>query len=353
MKEQSTINITLPILFILLVFTLILFVEAFATRTVIYTSQATSPFSSILLNNSEISPVPMQTPPSTPTVALAVTPTVTPTLTSATTPTPNPFPITPVGSAIGNGLWTQTGSDLTSSQCAFYVSKNISYIYMEVGYWKSDCSIYYLVSAGEIRSAVANAHGAGLKVFAWVTSQVSYGDTLNIGTSSLRQTAFNSMVNLVNVYGFDGVADDAEELEYSVFSDYVAYFNGATLAMHSIGKQYFSAVLTYLATNMGSSLFSQINVDRLQPMLYGYPSNQLPEVFKVHLDFFLRHASSPVGLAIHSDGPFQTLNSSMVWIDQQFARGTPTYNLSGIDLFWFIGMNMTQWNQWSNWTTKK
>jgi hypothetical protein len=123
--------------------------------------------------------------------------------------------------------------------------------------------------------------------------------------------------------------------------------------MHSIGKQYFSAVLTYLATNMGASLFSQINVDRLQPMLYGYPSKQLPEVFKVHLDFFLQYSSSPLGLAIHSDGPFQPLNNSMSWIDQQLAERNPTYNLSGIDLFWFIGMNTTQWNQWSNWTTKR
>jgi hypothetical protein len=334
MKKELDLKIVVSIIFVLLILTSNIFLEKdFAQAAVSTTKTITS--------NGSIITAPSPSPTPTP------SPTVTP------TPSPTVAPTPPATGNRNNGIWTQAGPDMAPSKCSFYVSNKIKELYMQVGYWKSDCSIYSLVSAAEIRSAVANAHGVGLKVFAWVTSQVSYGDTLNIGASSLRQAAFNSMVSLVNVYGFDGMADDAEELEYSVFSDYVAYFNGATLAMHSIGKQYFSAVLTYLATNMGSSLFSQINVDRLQPMLYGYPSNQLPEVFKAHLDFFLRYSSSPVGLAVHSDGPFQTLNSSMGWIDQQFARGTPTYNLSGIDLFWFIGMNTTQWNQWSNWTTKK
>ena len=121
----------------------------------------------------------------------------------------------------------------------------------EVGYWKSDGSIYYFISPDQIQSAVANAHAAGLKVYAFVTSQISYGDQLNIGTASLRQTAINNMVNLVKTYGFDGMSDDVEELDYNVFSDYVAYFNGATLAMHSIGKQYFTSVISYLPQDLG------------------------------------------------------------------------------------------------------
>ena len=333
MKKELDMKIVVSIIFILLILTSSLFLEKDFAQAAVSTSKP-------ITSNGSIIPAPSPSPKPTP------SPTV--------TPTPSPT-VTPTPSATGNrnnGIWTQAGPDMTPSKCSFYVSNKIKELYMQVGYWKSDCSIYNLVSAAEIRSAVANAHGAGLKVFAWVTSQVSYGDTLNIGTSSLRQTAFNSMVNLVNVYGFDGVADDAEELEYNVFSDYVAYFNGATLAMHSIGKQYFSAVLTYLATNMGSSLFSQINVDRLQPMLYCFPSNQLPNVFKEHMDFILRYSSSPVGLAIHSDNPYQSLSTSMSWIDQQLAAGTPVNKLSGIDIFWNFGMTQNQWSTWSNWSTK-
>ena len=186
----------------------------------------------------------MPTPTSTP----SQTPTATPLPTATPTPNPTayPIPITYSTGSAGNGLWTQAGSNLTPSQCAFYVSKHISYIYMEVGYWKSDSSIYYFISSAQIQSAVANAHAAGLKIYAFVTSQISYGDQLNIGTASLRQTAINNMVNLVKTYGFDGISDDIEELEYNVFSDYIAYFNGATLAMHSIGKQYFISIISYL-----------------------------------------------------------------------------------------------------------
>ena len=125
------------------------------------------------------------------------------------------------------------------------------------------------------------------------------------------------MVSLVSTYGFDGMADDVEELKYNVMSDYVAYYNGAASAMHAIGKQYFTTVVAYLPPAMGATLFSQIKVDRIQIMLYTYPSDQLTTMFKVHVDFILQHSTSPVGLAIHSDGPYQTLSTSMSWIDQQ------------------------------------
>jgi hypothetical protein len=67
----------------------------------------------------------------------------TPTATPSPTPTAAPILITYSGTgSTGNGLWTQAGSNLTPSQCAFYVSKHISYIYMQVGYWKFDSSVY-------------------------------------------------------------------------------------------------------------------------------------------------------------------------------------------------------------------
>jgi len=264
-----------------------------------------------------------------------------------------------------NGLWTQTGSDTTTSQCEFYLSKDISYIYVDTGYWKSDGSIFYFISPSEIQSAVANAHAAGLKIYPWVTSQSSYGDIISIGTSSLRQNAFNTMVGLVQTYGFDGMADDVEQLDYTALSDYVAYFNGAALAMHSVGKQYFAAVVSYLPETLGSSLFSQIKVDRIQPMLYCYPyypytsSNPIftyeyvQSKFKEQMDFTLRYSSSPVGLAIHFDlVSYGKLADATAWIDQQIVIGTPTAKLVGMDIFWFDGMTQSQWNSWTNWSTK-
>ena len=111
-----------------------------------------------------------------------------------------------------NGIWTQAGSDVTLSECAFYLSKDVSLVYIETGYWKSDGSIHYFISPNEIQTTVANAHAAGLKIYPWITSQAVFGDVINIGTPSLRQNAFNSMVNLVQTYGFDGMADDVERV---------------------------------------------------------------------------------------------------------------------------------------------
>jgi hypothetical protein len=279
------------------------------------------------------------------------TPTPTPTQTPYPTPTPTPAPYTP--NYGGNGIWTQAGSDLAPSQCSYYRQQKITEIYMQVGYWKSDSSLYYLVSSSQIHTAVANAHAAGLKIYAWVTSQASYGTTINIGASSLRQTAINNMVNLARDYNFDGIADDLEELQCSGYSDYVSYFNGAASALHTIGKQYYTAVVAYLPPNMGASLFSTIHVDRIQPMLYAYPSGLQETKAKEHIDFFLRYSSSPVGLAIHSDHPpYGTLVDAMSWVDEQLATGTPTGKLAGIDIFWVNGMTQSQWNAWSNWNTK-
>jgi hypothetical protein len=264
-----------------------------------------------------------------------------------------------------NGIWTQAGSDVTPSQCEFYLSKDIPLVYVDTGYWKNDGSIHYFISPSEIQSAVANAHAAGLKIYPWVTSQACFGDVINICTSSSRQNAYNTMVNLVQTYGFDGMADDVEELDYAALSDYVTYFNGATVAMHSIGKQYFTSVISYLPEYLGTSLFGQIKVDRIQPMLYCYPyypytsSNPIftydfvQSKFREQMDFILRYSTSPVGLAIHSDYvSYGTLADAMSWVDKQLVAGTPADRLVGIDIFWVVGMNTNQWNTWSNWSTK-
>ena len=180
-------------------------------------------------------------------------PSSTPRPTPTSTPAPSSAPAVVVSGNRVNGIWTQAGSDVTVSQCAFYLSKDISCVYVQTGYWRSDGSISYFISPSQMQTAVANAHAAGLKIYPWVTSQASYGVVLNIGSASYRQNAINNMVNLVRTYGFDGVADDIEELDYNVMSDYVAYFNGAASALHAIGKQYFAAIIAYLPPAMGSA----------------------------------------------------------------------------------------------------
>ena len=277
-----------------------------------------------------------------------------PTSTPTPTQTPYPTPTPPTANYGSNGIWTQAGSDLAPSQCSYYKQQKITEIYMQVGYWKSDSSLYYLVSSSQIQTAVANAHAAGLKIYAWVTSQASYGATINIGSSSLRQTAINNMVNLARDYNFDGIADDLEELQCSGYSDYVSYFNGAASALHSIGKQYFTAVVAYLPPNMGASTLQhhsrrQNSTHAIRLSVWTARNQSLKE----HVDFFLRYSSSPVGLAIHSDHPpYGTLVDAMSWVDEQLATGTPTGKLAGVDIFWVHGMTQSQWNAWSYWNTK-
>jgi hypothetical protein len=85
---------------------------------------------------------------------------------------------------------------------------------------------------------------------------------------------------------------------------------------------------------MQTQLFSTINVDRLQPMLYGYPSGQTENLFKSHMDYFLNYSTSPVGLALHTDSCYGTLADAKNWVDEQLSVGTPTTQLKGIDIFW-------------------
>jgi hypothetical protein len=254
-----------------------------------------------------------------------------------------------------NGIWCQAGSDITLSQSQFYKTKKIYYVYVQTGYWQSNGNIGRngFPSDSELRTAVSNAHTAGLMIYAWITSQENYGSIIDVSPSK-RQTQITNMINLINTYNFDGIADDVEAMNPWSYTNLISYYNDATAAIHTLGKEYFTAMISYWGPSMGSILFNSIHVDRLQPMLYGnYPSGQTETKVKEHMDFFLRYSSSPVGLAIHSDFPdYYPLADAMSWVDEQLAAGTPKVKFAGVDIFWVHGMTQSQWNTWSNWSTK-
>ena len=219
------------------------------------------------------------------------------------------------------------------------------------GCWRSDGSIRLYPTADQLRIAVSCAHAAGLKIYPWIVSEPSWGDVIDVSTPARRQAAINTMVNLVQAYGFDGFADDVEYMSPWTYSGLVTYYNDATVAMHAIGKEYFTALVTFWA-DMGEELFESIHVDRLQPMLYGDYYDVRETIFSEHADYFLAHSSSPVGLAIHSDHRiYWPLADSMSWLDKQL-HSSPTDMLAGIDIFWLDGMTYTQWNAWDSWNTK-
>jgi hypothetical protein len=247
-----------------------------------------------------------------------------------------------------NGIWLQT-TEATEANCDNYVANNITNLYIQYGEWTSSNSITTLFSAAQVETAVANAHAKGLKIFPWVLS--GSGSPIDLSTPQKRTTAINAMISVINTYGFDGFDDDIESFDWSSYQNLVTYYNAATVAMHAIGKKYFTAIITYWATGMGSSLFSTINVDALQPMLYGFP-DPVETNFKSKMDFVLTYTTSPIHLAIHSDGPYQAFADSMAWIDEQIAAGTPTNKLTGIEIFWQVDMDASQWTAWGNWALK-
>ncbi|MFH1229262.1 MAG: LamG-like jellyroll fold domain-containing protein [Candidatus Aenigmatarchaeota archaeon] len=289
------------------------------------------------------------------------------------------------GTTMTNGIWILAGEEANASMMSFYKAHGIDYVYIQFGYWKSDGTIgresgywidakgvrhdYSFPSDSDISTAVSNAHAAGLEIYPWITAQTSYPSTINIGIPSVRQTAINNMVNVVSVingFGFDGISDDIEELDYNSYSDFIAYFNDATTAMHGIGKKYFAVILPYLATGMGPANFNQINVDRISPMLYGYPyypyttSNPtwtleyIKGVFQGHVDYILRNAASPVAIAERANAfqVYQPFSDSLSWTDEQFNAGTPKTHVAGFEIFWQLNMDTTQWNVWDSWSTK-
>jgi hypothetical protein len=345
MKRQPIVTIAILIFFTSLIINSGLVGIVFAQAST--TSTGISSYGAILQN----SPAPTASSSPTPSVAptTAPTPTTSPSPSGAPTSTPTPTDYET------NSIWCQAGSEITLSQSQFYATKDISYVLVQTGYWLSNGNIGRndFPSDVELRTAVSNAHNAGLKIYAWITSQENYGSIIDVSASK-RQTEINNMINLVNTYNFDGIADDVEAMNPWSYTNLVSYYNDATAAMHNLGKEYFTAMISYWGPNMGSTLFNSIHVDRMQPMLYGnYPSGQTETKVKEHMDFFLRYSSSPVGLAIHSDYPdYYALSDAMTWVDEQLASGTPSAKLAGIDIFWVHGMTQSQWNAWSNWNTK-
>jgi hypothetical protein len=235
-----------------------------------------------------------------------------------------------------NGIWTQAGTHATQEKYMLIKSMNFSQVYLQTGLWNQDGSIALIPSSDQIKTAVANAHAAGLKIYSWINSGES--GTIDISTPAKRSNAISNLTNLVSTYGFDGAADDIEKMNPWNLTDLVTYFNTATAALHKIGKEYFTALITHWGVDMQKPLFATIKVDRLQPMLYGYSSEQTESMFKQHVDFFLRYSTSPVGLALHTDSVYGTLIEAMNWLDEQLAIGTPTTQHEGIDIFWLNGL---------------
>ncbi len=247
-----------------------------------------------------------------------------------------------------NGIWTQP--DIRTVDCAIFVSNNIKNIYYQIGRWESNGSLtnmLYPTYESQIIAAVANAHAVGLKVYAWV---IDDGGNVALGTAAQRATAINSLVHLVQRYGFDGVADDIEI--WHSYPNLIAYYNDATTALHAIGKEFFATIISYWLTDMSAAQIASIHVDRIQPMLYDLWGN-IETTFKLTVDRTLTYATSPVGLAIQSVGPpsYEPMSDAMAWVDEQLFSSS-TANLAGIDIFWYSSVSSSEWTAWNNWSTK-
>ena len=257
--------------------------------------------------------------------------------------TANDVPSTANGKV--NGIWTQP-EDPTKSNCALFASMNIKYIYLQAGEWRSDGSIL-LNYPQAYATSVANAHAAGLKIYAWI---IDDGGNVALSTAAERATAINSLKNLVQTYGFDGIADDIEI--WHSYPNLIAFFNEATVALNAIGSEYFTTLISFWVTEMTTAQLASIHVDRLQPMLYDLWGDY-EATFKSIMNRVLTYANSPVGLTIGSYiQPWWNvpMTDSMKWVDAQLPFSSTTY-LGGIDLFWFSSTDSSERTAWSNWIT--
>ena len=255
----------------------------------------------------------------------------------------------PSQSQMINGIWFQSA---TPADFEILASRNFKYVYLMAGYWRSDGSIGLYLSTNQIYGAVTNAHSAGLKIMPWIISgpddgarpPADIGEVINV-SPYMESTNIASIVSLVQVYGFDGFADDVEDMSPWSFTNLVNHFNSAKNALSTLHKEYFTTLIVDWVS-MGDNLFESIHVDRLQAMCYG--GHTLTE-YKVFMNYFLSHSNSPVGLAIHSDSgsyPTKPLKSSIAAVNEQLLA-SPTNMFAGIDIFWLEGMTQAQWIFWN------
>jgi hypothetical protein len=292
---------------------------------------------------------------------------------SAGTPTP------PVTGNRSNGIWTQAGSSITTSELTALKGHAITKIYVLAAEWKWN-EIVPVASVAQLQSAVALCHGLGMKVYPWIgaistwngVSGVNDGHCLDISTNTIRASNIAKLVTFVQAYGFDGMAEDVESPDGSL-NNFVDYSNAARAAMNAIGKEYFATVVdAWLQDPMSNpnqftpQQIARLQVDRLQVMLYGgygginpiYDMAAKKTAFQDAMDNLLTYATCPVGLVLHSDtggNYYQDLHDSQHWVDEQFTLGTSKTHLAGFDIFWhdnFPSTNTQQWSEWDNWSTK-
>jgi hypothetical protein len=258
-----------------------------------------------------------------------------------------------------NGAWIMAGE--TPEELDKLVARGIKVVYLQAGYFASDGTIHTdgFPSPEQLQTAVYNAQAAGLEIYPWVTTQSGYSSGVaELWNPDVRSTMLDQMVNFVQTYGFDGFQDDMEEPGVAEVSDYVTYFNAAEAAMQSIGKKYFISICANLPKDLGAELFSKIQVDRIQIMMYWRSlDGTIPmdhDTFVSWLTFTLANSSSPVNIAIRANtgGLYVDLTQSMAWVDEVLASGVSTAQLVGFDVFWPYQMDQTQWDAWNNWPTK-
>jgi hypothetical protein len=278
-----------------------------------------------------------------------------------------------------NGIWTQTGSSITTSELAALKGHGITKIYVLAAEWKWN-EIVPVVSIAQLQSAVALCHDLGMKVYPWIgaistwngVSGVNDGHCLDISTNTIRASNIAKLVTFVQAYGFDGMAEDVESPDGSL-DNFVDYSNAARAAMFAIGKEYFATVVdAWLQDPLSNpnqftpQQIARLQVDRLQVMLYGgygginpiYDMAAKKTAFQDAMDNLLTYVTCPVGLVLHSDtggNYYQDLHISMQWVDEQFTLGTSKTHLAGFDIFWhenFPSTDTQQWSEWDSWSTK-
>jgi hypothetical protein len=275
------------------------------------------------------------------------------------TNTPNPTPThNPITNSLANGIWVEAGDGVTPTILATLYSHGVRQVYMATGQWISGTinRVGYASNA-ELQTAISEVHSfPGMKIYAWVLGETY---DVDLTSSDSRATHINAMVSFLGTFNFDGMDDDVETglTIGGNWNNAVTYWNDAHTTIHALGKEYYITMVDawLQGSQLSSSQMANIHVDRIQPMLYGnYLDKQL--TFKTAMNFVLSYATSPVGLAIHTNGAYQTFATSMQWMDQQFNSGTPKTNFAGVDIFWYPeaygGMTDAQWITWDSWSTK-